>query len=250
MQRIMEVSRRWRLIRRALLLVVATLFASAPRSARAQVLFDNGVPDNRNGLDVGGGFTRGSANDFSLAADGTVSSFTWWVLHWSDAPTVTSSYSWAIRSDDGGVPGAIIASGSAESVLGERVPAYGCCGYGPPFGTANAYEFTESVGAVPLMGSVTYWLSIVDYAGALPGKHWSSSNGYTGNAMWDSAEATWNTANQESAFCLSGTEGGCGEPTATPEPSASFLLGAGIVLVIMRRRLGSAAKMPSVANDS
>src|SRR4051812_14528079 len=91
---------------------LAVMGALAPGNAQAQVLFDNGVPDNYSGLPTTGG--SWIADNFILGSSATVSSFSWHALRFGTggATTLTTDYNWGIFANAAGTPGAILAGGS------------------------------------------------------------------------------------------------------------------------------------------
>ena len=57
---------------------VAASLLLAPVAANAQVVFNNGTPDNLNGWNLFSGIR--TANDFTLASTTSLAGLNWWVI--------------------------------------------------------------------------------------------------------------------------------------------------------------------------
>lgn len=214
---------------RTLALVAIVALAVLPSWASAQVVYDNGVPDNSDGLPVTA--LAYFADDFTLGTSATLNSFTWYALdlRQDGAATRTASFSWWILSDAGGRPGAVVASGDAVGVTGDKTSYY-CCGSQFVY---TDYVYTANIGSVPL-GSGAYWLSIGNFADDQRyGAYWATSTQTGGNSYYSTDfGATYNRYlyPKDLAFSLSA------DVVSTPEPASVALLATGLVGVVAIRR--------------
>jgi hypothetical protein len=197
---------------------LALLLVALARPISAQVVFDNGVPNNANGFPVSSPGTI--ADDFVLGSTTQLGVFNWWVyiLAGSVPATITAAYDFDVRANTGGSPGAILQSFSVTSNLGTLSP-YTLSGFAP------GYSLSASFGGLTL-GPGTYWLSVSNYSDNISTEgYWATSSSSGGNGEEATGAGPFDAAGAEFAFNLTGTP-----PSAVaPEPGTVWLLAAGLV---------------------
>jgi len=224
--------------------IAVTLAVFWPAFASAQIIQNNGTPDNLDGYNVTG--AARTANDFTIAGNGykktqtttTLTSFDFWALHDPvQAPSVTANFFWQILNDAGGAPGTtVVASGAVTNGIGAHTE-YFCCGSNH---FLDAYLFSVSLGDL-VIGNGVFWLAIGGFTSVSPADeslwYWATS-AQTGNQMNSVLGGPFENVPSEGAFVLYGTTSSS-PITATPEPGTMLLMVsglAGLAGVRIRRR--------------
>ena len=210
-------------LRTALPLAILVVAVSSSRSSAGVIVYDNGPSANDNGFNF---LNPSSADDFVLSANTVVDGVRFWAF--SDTVADLSTIGWAVMSDGGGHPGAVLFSGlSPSSVVdtGNQV-------------TLNPlleiYDVHFSIAPVSLLGGTTYWLALD--AGTIFGfdyldlNGWLWTTGVTGNPSMAGGPSSWTTAgfDRDNAFQLEGSQ--------VSEPATLLLVGSGLLAVARRRR--------------
>ncbi len=196
--------------------------------AHAGVVYDNGSPNG----DVGYPPTSWViAEDFSFSTDVVVTGAG---IYFSGLDEWDGTVTYGIFSNNSGMPGSVLASGSGQNISTSNTGTPSCCG-------DNIYllSFDLSSDFAAVAGS-TYWLGLhlsddFDYKAV----YWSSTdaNGTEKARLneWGGLE-TWQYTTWDLAFYLTSSEV-TEHPVATPAPAGMALLGFGLVaLGSMRRR--------------
>ena len=216
------------------LLVAAALASPAP--AAADVIFDNGLPDEANGSASDFDATTFIADDFVLQAGmNEVRSVTWFGAYgFTDTPTFPDSFTLSIYDNDAG-NGTPQVSPSNEFFVGD----VGRVATGGFVAGLDLYRYTANLAApLVLTAGESHWLSIVNETSADTDDDWfwATSDELAGNgAQRGNPSFSWNTVNREYAFSLSDT-------AAIPEPGTWGLVGLAVACGgVLRRRRGRVA---------
>ena len=211
---------------------VAILAGVAPLGAQ-QAVFDGGSPSTiaiNTGSNIS--YLR-LANGFSLVSPASVSSVRFWG---SLSSAFSGSIDWQFFTDNSGIPGTVLASGSAT-------PLITATGLNNASGSSIS-QFAFSSGLVNLNSGI-FWLALHDGSSTSDntnrGLSWSTATGgqtrpYSMFTFQNPSDPnqTWSSCNSDcfpNAFELSG-------PTTAPEPSSIVLLASGMVgfIPIARRK--------------
>lgn len=177
------------LTKRCLMGIVATItLALLQTDARAAVVYDNGIyATNFNTTSITGAI---SADDFTFADTASFDTIRFWA---ADAPAglateFSGTLTWAVRANSGGIPGAIIESGTTSDVT---VTDTGDILNGNP--NFEIAQFNFSVPEVTLDAG-TYWLSLKENGPDDPGDGsivgWLFTASQTGNTHKQDSEET------------------------------------------------------------
>lgn len=200
----------------ALALVAAT-------TSNAAVIYDNGTPTTDNGYSIGGGST---ADDFTIVSGGTVHSVGFFFQNYYGITGWDQQVTYSFLADSGGLPGAVLATGSAQNVTPTLSSYAWCCGGG----NAWLVEFDLVSDFVAAAGS-TYWLGLTGAGGPSPWWVTASPSG-SGNGVLNFTT----NIQHEFAFYLSGTN--VGQANNVPEPASFALAAIGLLgLGVARRRM-------------
>ncbi|MGV3708260.1 MAG: PEP-CTERM sorting domain-containing protein [Gemmatimonas sp.] len=210
---------------RRLTAAFALAFATSPLVADAQI-FDNGAPNATDGWNLSG---MTSAEDFTLAQDYTVTGIRFWAFSLFGPSQYSGSITWGIYSDNVGLPGSMLFSGTASPIGVNQGPlAFG--------GGFDQYQFDIATNFNLSAGS--YWVSL--YNGPFTGANYfywqttapNASSNVRGDL--DPSDGNWEyTAQNDYAFQLFGQA----TPTSVvPEPTTYVLLATGLVAIGLARR--------------
>lgn len=207
--------------------MAALALAAAPLSVAAPV-YNNGLPDQVSGTQMSEVVV---AEDFSLTASTTISSIRFWSIQSSPLEYLGSVY-WAVYSNVGGAPGAVLFGNTAVTTTEAAT------GNSTGFGYAE-YVFDVDVADFSL-GAGTYWLALhngplasVDAREML----WSTtSTGGSESQYFDSFTSAWVGAGTNLAFVLDGTGVVVPPPPGVPEPGTLALVGLAVLAARVARR--------------
>jgi len=186
---------------------------------QATTIFDNGNPDPTTANEMTEWI---QAENFQVPSATTVLSVQFWAAVASSA-SYNGSIMYAIYADNSGIPGALLASGSAA-------PALVSTGVTTGFGDAEeVLNFNLATGFSVVPG-MTYWLGL--HNGPLSDDarlefYWEAT--FAGNPPVGQEQmlpgSVWESSGLEHAFELFDT------PAPTPEPAALSMVGIGLALL-------------------
>jgi hypothetical protein len=198
--------------------IAAVLLLAA--TAQAEILYDNGEPDNLTGHEMSRWI---EAEDFSLVSTSAMTQIAFWASALNDT-SYQHSILWRIYEDNLGIPGQVIAGG-------EVVPTETLRGAGA-VGTSSRYDFGLDTPVV--LNAGIYWLGL--HNGPLTntvfkGFYWESSSPTNISAAgradaFPFDDGIWQSTNRQHAFQIS-----------TPEPATIGTAIAGLCLVLLRLRI-------------
>ncbi|MGI8924577.1 MAG: PEP-CTERM sorting domain-containing protein [Fimbriimonadales bacterium] len=204
------------------LLSLSAMVTGLTAGASAQLLYDNGPPNQASGNEMTQWL---QAENFTLTGNATLG----WIRFWTIEDSVFGSYDgnvdWFVFDNNGGIPGSIVDSGSvtnpSKTFLQSGI-----------LGVFDEYVYDLDIADVALTGSTDYWLGLhvnVGY-GSRREIYWettSAGNAPTGQESDGGTMNNWFGNGQEHAFELYGP---------VPEPSTIAVLGVLGALMLRRRK--------------
>jgi len=201
-----------------LALVVACILAVfAPPYARAQIIYDNGPPNQQNGNEMTQWF---QAEDFTLTAATTLTSVHFWDIEDPGGAPYQGQIAWGLYADVGGMPANTpFASGAA--IGGDVTRTFI---QGGVLGFYDEYSDSFNIAPVALAAGTTYWIGL--HNGPLTTTfradfYWETTNAnssFTGHEDIVPFGDGWSDNGTQHAFYLD----------TVPEPSTWALLGLGM----------------------
>jgi hypothetical protein len=184
------------------------------QAAQAATVFNNGAPDQVYGTNMSGNVV---AEDFSLGSTYDISNIRFWSIQ-SKAADYSGSLSWAIYSNAGGNPGAVLKSG-LSSAVGTAT------GLSTGFGYA---EYVFDIGTTFQLAAGSYWLGLAN-SPLNPGNPsemlWGTTSTATGAQAQYLDGSTWIDSGNNLAFSIDGSV------PVIPEPDTWALLITGMAVV-------------------
>ena len=195
--------------------LMSVLTVAVAPSAQAQLIYDNGAPDWLDGNEMTQWI---QAEDFTLTGAATVVGVRFWAI--SNVGDAWAGSAWyQFYSNSGGVPGALLASGSF-------VPTFASitCGF------SGCFQLDFDLGAGLPLGPGTYFLGLHNGDLSETGRrefYWATTGpNASGTGQEDEAPfgtGGWFDNGQQHAFQLYGGE------STVPEPATMLLLATGLV---------------------
>ncbi|SFL48620.1 MULTISPECIES: PEP-CTERM sorting domain-containing protein [Rugamonas] len=189
----------------------------------AGVLYDNGGPDGAGANNAG---IAWQADDFVLGGGAVLSDLHFWTFEAAGA--YRNSIAWAIAADAGGTVGALLASGQQGAVARSATGAVQA--------GLDGYQYGLDLNAPLALAAGRYWLVLHNGGFGQMGDpndfYWATAaaNGGPDGRESYNGGASWGANGSEHAFQLTGV---------VPEPSPAALLGAGLAVLLLRRRVGA-----------
>jgi len=203
----------------------AALVGAAP--AFAATVYDNGLPNTTDGNDA---TEWVQAEDFSFGALTTITGAGVYLAGFDGIGNYDGGFQYYLFADNGGVPGAVLQTGSVSPTITDSGLPW-CCG-----GNAYLFEFDFDTAFDAAAGTL-YYLGIhaaTDFA--RDDIYWVTTDPNATNPGWESDFGTfdnWVSGINEHAFYLVG-----GDVTPVPEASTWLMMIGGLAAAgaAMRRR--------------
>ena len=199
---------------------------SLAHAAPAAVVFNNGSPNLLSGTNMS---ATQVAEDFTVGATTDITNIRFWAIQ-SAANDYSGNLFWAIYTDVGNEPGALLQGGTAVPVTESAT------GSSTGF---NYSEFTFDVAASFQLSAGTYWLGLANdpldpvNPSEMLWETTSAGSGFSG--LYNDA-GTWIDSLNHHAFLLEGRLVGDPPPVGVPEPTTLALLACGLLAARFARR--------------
>lgn len=201
----------------AVFIALSVLGVAAAVPAAAQVVYDNGAPD-----DVGGNEATAwiQTEDFLFANNTTINGAGVFIGGVGGIGSFDGLFNYYIYDDVGGIPGSILSSGSVGPTIADT---------GIPFVSGgNIFQFAFGFGDFNAVGGTLYHLGIhLNNGFERDELYWATTapNATTrGIESFGGALNNWSDNGQEHAFYLTG-------PSGVPEPATWALLFLGFAAI-------------------
>jgi hypothetical protein len=221
------------------LISTLALSAAAVPPAHADTLYSQ-APTTGYAYYSGSGVDYVSYDNFTLGANGTVTSVTWYGLY-GDHP-VGSYFTIDLFSNSSGAPGTLLSSTTVGNGSPIDTGTYQFPGH-------DIYSYSAAINPFSATAGTEYWLTIVSSSSYL-GWAWQGGSGGDGVSFADGTTIGAGTffTPSDLAFTLSGSTT---DTVVTPEPSSLLLLGTGILAIaaFSRLRVRKALEVMAVAGE-
>ena len=198
------------------LVVACVLAVFASPDARAQIIYNNGPPNQQNGNEMTQWI---QAEDFTLTAATNLTSVHFWDIEAPGGAAYQGEVHWGLYTNAGGSPGTLFASGDAiGGAVTRTFIQHNVLGF------YDEYSDSFNIAPVALAAGTTYWIGLHNGPLAFQTRtefYWETANAnssLTGHELIAPFTDGWADNGQQHAFYLD----------TVPEPSTLALLGLGV----------------------
>jgi hypothetical protein len=206
---------------RAAILASVLLIGALNIPLQAAIIYDNGGPNLDSGFAIWETFA--AADDFTLEDNTDVVGVGFYFQDMLNLVDWSQDFNYAIYANDGGLLGALLASGSAQDVSAVDSGMPWCCGDET---TPNAFLITFNLeSAFGAAGGTTYWLELRNSLG-----FWITADPNGTNV------ARYNGSSAESELAFHLTDHAFTAGSHVPEPATIGIVGLGVLALPLLRR--------------